>query len=37
MPKLTTTASEATGVNSEDYEQTFENVFAKYDFDKLFG
>ena len=37
MPKLTTTASEATGVNSEDYEQTFENAFAKYDFDKLFG
>ena len=37
MPKLTTTASEATGVQSEDYKQTFENAFAKYDFDKLFG
>ena len=37
MPKLTTKASEATGVNSEDYEQTFENAFAKYNFDKLFG
>lgn len=37
MPKLTTTASEAKGVHSEDYKQTFENTFAKYDFDKLFG
>jgi len=30
-------ASESASVASEDYEQTFESAFNKYDFDKLFS
>ena len=37
MPKLKTSASETTRVPSENYEQTFEGAFTKYDFDKLFS
>ena len=37
MPKLTAKASESKGVASDNYEQTFEGVFNKYDFNKLFG
>ena len=36
MPKLSAKASEHV-VQSEDYEQTFESTFNKYDFDKLFS
>ena len=37
MPKLKAPASESASVASEDYEQTFESAFNKYDFDKLFS
>jgi len=38
MPKLTAKASESTGVASDEYyKQTFESVFNKYEFNKLFG
>jgi len=37
MPKLKAPASESASVASEDYEQTFESAFDKYDFDKLFS
>jgi len=37
MPKLKAPASESASVSSEDYEQTFESAFNKYDFDKLFS
>ena len=37
MPKLRTSTTETDKVRSEDYEQTFENAFNKYEFDKLFG
>lgn len=37
MPKLTAKASESKGVASDNYEQTFEGVFKKYDFNKLFS
>jgi len=37
MPKLKAPASESASVASEDYEQTFESAFSKYDFDKLFS
>ena len=37
MPKLKASASESASVASEDYEQTFESAFNKYDFDKLFS
>jgi len=37
MPKLKSAASETISVPSENYEQTFEGAFTKYDFDKLFS
>ena len=37
MPKLKAPASESASVASENYEQTFESAFDKYDFDKLFS
>ena len=37
MPKLKAPASESSSAASEDYEQTFESAFNKYDFDKLFS
>ena len=37
MPKLRTGTPETDNVRSKDYEQTFENAFDKYEFDKLFG
>ena len=38
MPKLTAKASESTGVASDEYyKQTFESIFNKYEFNKLFG
>ena len=37
MPKLRTGTTETDNVRSKDYEQTFENAFNKYEFDKLFG
>jgi len=37
MPKLKSSTTETDDVRSKDYEQTFENTFNKYEFDKLFG
>ena len=37
MPKLRSSTTETDKVRSEDYGQTFENAFKKYEFDKLFG
>ena len=36
MPKLKTQTGETKNVQSEQVEDTFENTFDKYDFDKLF-